>query len=140
MSERQSDDGEWKCVDARPFECPNGHGLLKVESSTSVYCTQCGYVREVMQWDDGSEEPTVYVYGKPVHVRGIERRWDDGMELGYEMIAHIDFINEQQASTTEVPLNQLKIDGGLSALNDYLRERDMVPQWWVNGKVEPPSE
>lgn len=43
-------DGEWKCVDDRPFECPNGDGLLEIESSTSVYCPDCGYTRTVIDY------------------------------------------------------------------------------------------
>lgn len=42
--------GEWKCIDDRPFECPNGHGLLEIESSTSVYCPTCNYVRTVIDF------------------------------------------------------------------------------------------
>lgn len=49
-------EGEWKCVDARPFECPNGCGLLEVESELSVWCPDCSYVRTVMEWEPAEEE------------------------------------------------------------------------------------
>jgi len=45
---QQTTSGEWKCVDDRPFGCPNGCGLMDTESETSVYCTDCGYSRTVI--------------------------------------------------------------------------------------------
>lgn len=50
MSEQNKADGEWKVVDERPFECPNDCGLLSIESATSVYCKNCGYVRKVIDY------------------------------------------------------------------------------------------
>lgn len=50
MSETNNSDGEWQCVDARPFECPNGHGLLSIESATSVWCEDCDYTRTVIDY------------------------------------------------------------------------------------------
>lgn len=49
MSRSEETESGWNCVDPRPFECPNGHGLLEVESSTSVYCPQCDYSRVVFE-------------------------------------------------------------------------------------------
>jgi len=45
---QQTASGEWKCVDDRPFDCPNDCGLMNVESSTSVWCEDCGYSRTVI--------------------------------------------------------------------------------------------
>jgi len=56
------------------------------------------------------------------------------------MYAHIDWVNEPPASTTKVPIRQIGIEGGLSELTDYLVERNLVPQWWADGKTEPPSK
>jgi len=50
--EQSSTDGEWQVVDDRPFECPNGCGLLSIESSTSVWCSECGYTRTVIDYVD----------------------------------------------------------------------------------------
>ena len=49
MSENETK-GEWQCVDPRPFECPNYCGLLEIESATSVWCPDCGYVRKVIDY------------------------------------------------------------------------------------------
>lgn len=54
----EPDSGEKKCVDQRPFECPNGHGLLKIESATSVWCEECGYSRTVFESIPESESDT----------------------------------------------------------------------------------
>lgn len=45
-----SNNGSWEVVDDRPFECPNGHGLLEIESATSVWCPQCIYSRTVIDY------------------------------------------------------------------------------------------
>jgi len=50
MTETEQTDGGWQCVDERPFECPNDCGLLSIESATSVYCKDCGYVRKVIDY------------------------------------------------------------------------------------------
>lgn len=47
MGAKGGNKGEWKCVDDRPFECPNGHGIMKTESSVSVWCEECDYSRTV---------------------------------------------------------------------------------------------
>lgn len=50
MSQNQTEDREWKCIDDRPFECPNSGRLLKVESATSLWCPNCGYTRKVIDY------------------------------------------------------------------------------------------
>ena len=49
MTENKSN-GEWQCVDDRPFECPNCDRLLEIESATSVWCPDCKYVRKVIDY------------------------------------------------------------------------------------------
>lgn len=137
MTEQQTENGEWTVVDGRPFECPNDCGLLSIESSTSVYCQDCGYVRTVI---DYVESDTVYCNGEPCIIRGVEREFDHDAMLGYYVNVHIDWINEPKKHTTKVELNQLQISGGLSALNDHLEKRGLVPQWWVRGNQEVPEQ
>lgn len=139
MSESDQSNGQWKCVDDRPFGCPNGCGLLSIESATSVYCKECGYVRTVIDYVE-DDEPTIYIHGKEAVIRGVEREWDEDHPQGFEMSIHYEFIDSPREYTHEAHISQVRIEGGLAALNDHLLERGLVPQWWVDGKQEAPEQ
>lgn len=102
--------------------------------------------RGLRSWiEDGDGQPTIYCNGEPCIVRGIEREWippEDRTQkdIEYQILSHIDFRDEQKSTTTEVPFNQLKVDGGAEVLIDYLNERDLLPDWYVEGHLEPPSD
>lgn len=135
-----TESGEWGCVDDRPFECPNDHGIMETESSTSVHCPECGYSRTVIDHVETDEkEPRFYVMGEQVMVRGFKFRQDEtrgGQEYDH-LTAIIQF--HETTETAEVELNQLKAEGGAKAIWDYGVENNMIPQWMADNK-EPSWE
>lgn len=60
-SQTEADEStELECVDNREFECPNGHGLLRVKSETELCCLECDYERAVLS-ESSNDEPTEIV-------------------------------------------------------------------------------
>jgi hypothetical protein len=86
-------------------------------------------------------DPTIYCYGEPVVVRGIEREEAEthsGRPFT-DIWAHIDFVDDPQRRTRRVNLSTLKTDGGLSSLTEHLVDRGLVPDWWGSNDPVPDS-
>lgn len=87
-------------------------------------------------------EHTYYVMGQEVFVHGAEIERED---LGGDrdgtypnVFLHVRYPGE--GKTHRVPLGNVKVQGGLSALMDDLNERGILPDWFAEGFTAPPDD
>jgi uncharacterized protein (DUF736 family) len=86
---------------------------------------------------DTDDEPTFFVAGEPVRIRGASFGTVEDAGRKYSDISlHVQF--PEMGKTTEVHLSMLKVEGGLSTIYQHLRDRGMLPRWVTHGNQIPP--
>jgi len=81
------------------------------------------------------EPPAYYHMGEEVRLRGVsfaEEETRDGVEY-MNVTYHIQF----PESTRTMEVEQIKVEGGSSALYEDLRVRQMVPDWIQETRAPP---
>jgi hypothetical protein len=91
--------------------------------------------------EDETEDFRAYLAGEEVIIRGVERAKEQGEHGEWNLYVYliVDYPHNPTRKTPRVPMGAIKCDGGLSALNDHLLERGLVPEWWVENDPVPDS-
>jgi hypothetical protein len=86
---------------------------------------------------DDDPDPTYYVAGQAVRIRGVEFEQAQARGGGTytDVSVHVQF--PETPKTTQVPTGVLKVDGGLAAFYDDMVARGMLPEWVGDGDPPP---
>lgn len=108
-------------------------GIYRVEETDDGW----QYDKLADDLDGLAEQPTYYVNGEEVKVRGVEFRPEEARSGGgyIQWYAFVQF--PEEPGTTRVHPNQLKVEGGSEALNDDLTSRGLLPEWATKNDPAP---